>query len=273
MPVKLKSQSDPQDAMAISKAEYLQGRQNFIDHYYLKGCNTKFSGQDLEIPWIQLADAVAGYKASNPGVEVALRIVYCYDVNKGKLKLRIQLCQMTEAEDIENTYILIDDKCDWYKISNGQLVPCQDHNLVSKNYFENFYYCDTPPCDGTNAQLLADGVEDQLYARTITFPWSLEVEQLYIDNNSPQGAHICFGATSYVHANSGDANIAYPHGLVLYLKDADGYPLLNNDKDSVAIFHNKGADYGTLCPTKCKVYIVPQNITARLQAVQQQVQK
>ncbi len=261
MPVKLKTKSDVDDVMAISKAEYEAGRKNFTEHYYRAGCDNKFGGQDLEIPWQQLSDAVQAYQRDNPSVEVGLRIVYCFEPETGNLKLRMQLCKMEESEEIANTYILVDDVCAWYKIKNSNLVPCKDHNLVSKNYFTNFYYCATPPCDGKNAQLLADGASDQLYARTITFPWTLEVQQLYLDNNSPENATICFGATSYVHANSGDAKIAFPHGLVLYLKDADGHPLLDNDKDSVAIFHNKGADFGTLCPTKCKVYIVPVPIT------------
>lgn len=257
MPVQLKSQIDPLNPMVITKDEYEIGRKNFIEHYYLEGCDCKFGGQDLEIPWQQLEEAVSSYSKENEIQDVALRMVYCYNPVDEEMNLRIQLCEMQESAQIANTYNLIDDVCEWYKIEESELVACQDHNLYSNTYFNNFYYCANPPCDGANAQLLADGAAQQLYARTITFPWDMEVMQMYKDNGYPDDAKLCFGATSYVHGNSGDSNIAYPHGLVLYLKDADGYPMLNNDRDSVAIFHNKGADYATLCPKYCGIYVVP----------------
>lgn len=258
MPVALKSVSSPQDAMSITLDDYKTGRQNFVDHYYRSGCNTAIGGQDLQITWSSLQSAVNTFITKAGTTEVGLRMVYCYDVATNALYLRIQICQMAAVMATPGSFALVNANADWYKIVSGALVACPtETTLANAPYLANMYYCATPPCTGTNSQQLAADTAAHLYARTITFPWTEEVLQLYTDNGSPTGASICFGATSYVHANSGDSNISYPHGLVLYLKDSSGTAMLNNDKDYVCVFHNKGVDYGTLCPARCGVYVLP----------------
>lgn len=263
MPVKLKSESNSSDAMSISLDEYNQGRANFKAHYYRTGCNPSIGGQDLQIPWVQLYNAVQTFIQTTYMTSVGVRIVYCYDVTTNALNLRIQLCSMAQTPQAQttNTFALITTQCAWYKIQNGGLVTALDTNLYDTPYLTNLCYCPAPPCNGTNCIPLSTDTQSQNYARTITFPWQEEILQMYLDNGSPQGASICFGATSYTHANSGDSNIAFPHGIVMYLKGVDGKAMLNNDQDTISIFHNKGADYGTLCPKYCNVYVFPPNVS------------
>lgn len=257
MPVQLKSVSDAQDAMSISLDEYNQGRANFVAHYYRSSCNTSFGGKDLEILWSTLQTAVNNFITSVGTTEVALRMVYCFDGATNALFLRIQICRMDELEQTPGTFALITTNCVWYKVWNGTLIPTSDSTLFNTAYLNSFYYCASPPCTGNNVQQLSADVQAQNYARTITFPWTEEILKLYLDNGSPTGAKICFGATSYAHGNTGESNIAYPHGLVLYLKNSSGQAMLNNDEDKICVFHNKGVDYGTLCPKNCGVYVLP----------------
>ncbi len=256
MPVKLNSESNAQDAMSISLAEYNQGRANFTSHYYRSSCNTNFGGQDLQIPWDTLQTDVNNFIANAQTTDVALRMVYCFDGATNALYLRIQICRMDELEQSLGTYALITTGCSWYKLWNGTLITTPDTSLQNAAYLNSFYYCANPPCTGTNVQQLAADTQATLYARTITFPWTQEILQMYIDNGSPTGAKICFGSTSYVHANSGESNVAFPHGLVLYLRNSAGQPFLDNN-DTISVFHNKGVDYGTLCPNFCNVYVLP----------------
>ncbi len=256
MPVRLQPESNAQDAMSISLDEYNQGRTNFTSHYYRSSCNTNFGGQDLQIPWDTLQTNVNNFIANNGTTEVGLRMVYCFDGATNALYLRIQICAMNELEASPGTFALVNINCLWYKVWNGTLIATPDTSLSNAAYLTSFYYCANPPCTGTNVQQLATDTSANLYARTITFPWTEEVLQMYIDNGSPTGAKLCFGATSYVHANSGESNIAYPHGLVLYLRSSAGQPYLDN-YDTISVFHNKGVDYGTLCPSRCNVYVLP----------------
>ncbi|MGN6568823.1 MAG: hypothetical protein ACTHJ0_12765, partial [Flavipsychrobacter sp.] len=106
------------------------------------------------------------------------------------------------------------------------------------------------------------------YAQTITYPWQNEIYQLYVDNQASPDFQISFGACSYVRQDS-TTPCTWPHGLVIYMRTAAGVPLLD-DNDYISMFHNKGADYGTMCPTHCDVYIAPQVVSAPKEKASQQ---
>lgn len=263
MPVKLKSVADAQDAMCITADEYNQGRANFVSHYVKASCDNVFLGQDIQIPWATLQACVNAFMAKTKYTEVALRFVYCFDVAANALYFRLQICKMDEVAQTPGTYNLIETDAAWYKIIGTSMTPSTaDVTYSNTPYKTNFYYCANPPCSsaGGNTQQLAADTTDTLYARTITFPWVMEILEMYKQNGSPANAKICFGATSYVHANSGESNIAFPHGVVMYLRTYAGVALLNNDMDTISVFHNKGVDYGTLCPKQCNVYVLPAQI-------------
>ncbi len=260
MPIQILEVNDPVNPMVISKAEYETGRDNFVAHYFLADCETRFDGQDVQIPWAEIETEVYYYMDANDCRNPGIRMVYCYDADANELYLRIQLCALEEIEDIPGTYKIVDDNCKWYRTKNGELIVEEyNNNLYDEDYMNNFYYCDSIECSKDTVQLLADGDGDGKYARMITMPWVTEIRAMYEQNDSPVDATLCFGACSYVTAGSGDAPVLFPHGLVLYLRDSNGDPLLN-DEDYIVPFHNKGCDMGTLCPSNCGVYISPKVI-------------
>ncbi len=260
MPVILRAKAqNPDDPREITLDEYEQGRTNFKSYYYLVACNPDFSGQDIAISWDALNNAVNSFISANPGVtanEVAMRFVYCYDIATTSLYLRVQILTMQPQSQGSNVYNLIATPCAWYQISDaGGLTPTDCTDLYDDNYLNNLFYCAGGGSCDAGALIPLSGDGGTIYARTITFPWMNEINLMYIDNGSPVGASICFGACSYLHPSGGVPDL-YPHGLVLYLKNAAGQDMLN-DQDYVVVFVNKGCDMGTMCPPDCNVYIAP----------------
>jgi len=251
--------SDPNNPEVISLAEYEAGRANFVASYFLNDCNTAFGGQDFDVPWANFYSAVTGF-ISTYGVDpatVALRFVYCYDTAANALYLRMQILTMTADEGVPDTFNLVPTQCAWYKLENGAITSTSITSLSDPNYLNYFYYCAEPTCTEATSQNLAADITDTLYARTVTFPWAAEVLAMYTDNGLTGDGSICFGATSYVDGGEGALSpIEYPHGMVIYLKDADGNALIDNNTE-IVLFHNKGCDMGTLCPPCCDIYIVP----------------
>jgi len=259
MPVRLQQQTDTSDdPQVIDLTSYETGRQNFRNHYFLEGCNSVFGGQDISVPWNELNNAVSAFcgEYSLDPSTIALRFVYCYSPDSTELFLRVQLLTMIQqSPPNENTYTLVDNPCAWYQVSDAGMVPTQDTGLNDVMYLTNFYYCDNGAlCDVAQLQQLA-GDNGTEFARTDTFPWQAEILQMYIDNGSPVNASICFGACSYVYINEGQGDI-WPHGLVIYLKNAEGQDMLD-DNTYIVLFENKGCDMGTLCPPYCNEYIAP----------------
>lgn len=258
MPVKIENGIITTDPRIISKDEYEIGRKNFVDHYNLEGCDPEFGGQDITILWDDLNTAVNDFSTTY-GValsKVALRFVYCFNKSDNNLYYRLQLCRMIQSTTDPNVYDLDDSVCAWYKIENDTITTTQDTTMSNALYFNNLFYCPTGQCDPADATTeMALSYNPTMYARNITFPWENEVLEMYTQNNSPKDAFISFGATSYIHYTS-QQTVPFPHGMVIYLRDSDMVPLLNNDQYIVA-FHNKGCDMGSLCPAYCNVYIAP----------------
>lgn len=260
MPVRIRTgvHTPTTDPRVIDLEEYNKGRDNFKAHYYLAGCNSSFGGQDIEINWDDLNNAVNTFCTTysiNQNV-VALRFVYCYDPATLVLLLRLQICSLNQPITQGTTvYPLVTTPSAWYQISQGSMIPTQNTSLDDTTYLTNIYYCDygVNCMPETTSQLGSDGGTE--FARNVTYPWQNEIWQMYVDNGSPSGAKICFGACSYVKRSDGSTLTIWPHGLVLYLKN-NGTPCLN-DEDYIVLFENKGADMGTLCPTECGVYIAP----------------
>lgn len=268
MPIKIQTGAGSTDPMVISQDDYATGRLNFQQHYYLANCNSIFGGQDLTIPWATLNAAVNAFCTQyslSPSV-VALRFVYCYDVASNSLYLRLQLCQMQQSSPGSNSYNLLAAPVAWYQITNGSMVATQVTDLSDPVYLGNFYYSENAVCSASALQPLS-GDGGQTYVRTITYPWQNEVYQMYVDNQGTANFQFSIGACSYVRPDS-TTECMWPHGLVLYLRTAAGIPLLDNS-DYIVMFHNKGADYGTMCPTHCDVYIAPPVVSAQQTDVSQ----
>ncbi len=258
MPVKIVALDITSDSRVITLDEYNAGRTNFQTHYFLNNCNTQFGGQDMQVAWADFNTAVNNFITQynvDPNT-VALRFVYCYDAAGNDLYLRLQICTMQQSATAANTFNLITTHCAWYTLQNGSVTATQVNSLSDTNYLNYFYYASGTPCTAATEQQLALDVTNTLYAQNVTFPWVTEVLEMYKENGLTGNGYLCFGATSYTTANSGNAPVAYPHGTVMYLRDAQGNPLLD-DNTYVSIFHNKGCDMGTLCPQNCNVYILP----------------
>lgn len=254
MPAKIVLDDNSADPMVISLDAYNAARTHFKQHYYLAGCNNVFGGQDLQIPWAALNTAVNNYKIATTTENVALRFVYCFDTIANALFLRLQLCTMQQSAMAANEFMLDTTVSNWHRIKAGQLNVTPVHTLSDANYLTSFYYSPNQVCAINEAQQLATDTSETLFVRNITYPWAQEILAMYLQNGSPTNASVCFGACSF--ATAGLQPVMFPHGMVIYLKNSNGEPLLNNE-NYIVVFENKGCDIGTVCPPNCNVYILP----------------
>lgn len=238
------------DPRVVDLSTFNTRRSNFQAHYFLSNCNTSFGGQDFGVNWDDFATLVNSFATDNniSISDVALRFVLCYDATANVLFLRVQICSMT-ASGTPGTYNLVTTPSAWFALKNGSITTTTDTSLSDSTYMNNFYYCGTTPCSSGSSELLANNT---IYVKNLVFPWESEILAMYQDNSSPSSATLNFAATSYVRASGTD--VQYPHDLVLYLKNSSGTALLDNTTYA-ATFENKGADYGTMCPSYCNVYI------------------
>lgn len=259
MPVRIEIGDNSTDPRVISLQLYQDGRDNFDLHYYYTSAEASFGGQVIDAQWDDLYNAVQDYMTQTQTVaaDVALRFVHCFEPGPaGKLYLRLQICKMLPSlqpvppgagaiYDLDTTGSL------WYEIKDGMINPTPDHTLEGAAYFNNFYYKVEPQSQEMEA---LNSVQDK-YVRNLVLPWGDEILKMYIQNNSPANASIHFAACSY-ETPPERANVLWPHGMVSFLSDSNGTPFLNNHS-YISIFRNKGADFGTLCPPECNVYIKP----------------
>lgn len=258
MPVKIQTQDNSADPRVISLAAYELGCANFSLHYFYTDTAGAFNGSEIQVPWIDLQNAVDAYiiESGTPENEVALRFVHCFDPIAASLYLRLQVCRMVLSETPPPpgalaVYDLVTTDSRWYEIKQHQFGTTLDESLEGIEYLESFYYKDEP--QAVTMQKLADG--PTLYVKNLTLPWAQEVKLMYSQNGSPAGAGVNFASCSYIEPPA-YANVQWPHGMVIYLTNSTGQPFLDNN-DYVSIFHNKGADFTTLCPPNCNVYIAP----------------
>ena len=242
----------PTNPMVVTLDHFNDMRTNFQQHYFLSNCNSSFGGQDIQISWSSFYNAVhnfmtAGGCAANA---VALRFVLCYDTNSNALYLRMQICTMTSAG--QGTYNLVTSNCAWYVITNGSIATTTVTDLYDQNYLDNFYYCDSGTCSANTVVNLASDTSETVFVRNLVLPWGLEVQKVYTDDGQPNNATICFAAVS--PGNSSPA-VTYPHSIAVYLRNGNGVALLDNTTYTQP-FKNKAADFGTICPPNCNVYIL-----------------
>lgn len=259
MPVRIiDTQDNSLDPAVISLDEYAEGRANFSLHYFHTAEAIPFEGSDYNIMWDVLQLAVNDFMTANnvPESEVCLRFVHCFEVANNTLYMRLQICRMQETQIIEfnkQAYALDTSVEAWYTIKQGEFSPTPVHLLNGPEYFNNFYYKAEEGSD--TMECLADETSD-MYVKNIVFPWEAEIKKMYEQNGAPPAVNINFGSCSYTNIPDVPGTVLWPHGLVMYLSDQSGHRYLDNNH-YISIFHNKGADNGTLCPTHCNVYLMP----------------
>lgn len=259
MPVKIEVGDNSLDPRVISLEVLNDGKDNFEMHYYYTSAQAAFGGKVIDALWDDLNNAVQDYmnQTGAEEAEVALRFVHCFEPGPaGNLFLRLQLCKMissptppppgaSEVFDLDTAGAL------WYEIKDGTINPTSDESLVGQVYFDDFYYKVEPQ----SQELLPLNGEPDKFVRNLVLPWADEILKMYDQNGQIEGAGVHFAACSY-ETSPERANVLWPHGMVVYLSDSNGNPLLDNNK-YISVFHNKGADFGTLCPAQCNVYVAP----------------
>lgn len=109
----------------------------------------------------------------------------------------------------------------------------------------------------------------QTNVHSVRFAWE-ELKQLHCDNKSNiPGADdelftIRFCSISPDYSNcSAESLVAFPHTIGVYMA-YDGQPLLNDDSiDPNAVFINKAADFGSICPPSCASYVWPAGLSPK----------
>jgi hypothetical protein len=235
--------------LAVSLSQYNTARSDFQQRYYLESCDTLFSGQDLRLSWASFSAAITAFITVNSldAANIALRFVYCYDASSKALYLRMQIMTMTADAVRPGIYNLNTTPCVWYELTDHSIVGTTNSNLYDQPYLDNFYYCNANICSELRLQNLATDILAEKYARMVTFPWSMELLQMYLDNDSPSDATICFAASSFASSTA----CAFPHTLVIYLRNSDNVSLMDNN--AATGFEMKGADCGTICPDGCGI--------------------
>ncbi len=259
MPVKIQIGDNSDDPRVIDLQEYYDGRDNFHLHYYFTTTEAAFGGQVIDVQWADLQNAVNQYMAATGKLpeDVALRFVHCFEpAPAGHLYLRMQVCSLVASQvppppggsqvyDLDTTGSL------WFELKHGAVTPTTDESLEGIEYLQNFYYKIDP--QSQEMECLIDGPTK--YVKNLVLPWGMEILQMYIQNGSPEGGGIHFASCSYT-TTPAYANVMWPHGMVIYLSNSSGEPLLDNG-NYLTIFHNKGADMATMCPPNCNIYIAP----------------
>jgi hypothetical protein len=249
---------DENNPMIVTLDRFTKMRENFMSHYFLANCNPNFGGQEIQVPWNSFSLAIHNFMNSTEVApkNTAMRLVHCYDAAQNVLYVRMQVLAMEPIQGEPRKFLLIEDPSAWYQLANGTIVPTTDTELYDNTYFDNFYYCNTPEnCNPSTLAPLSDDADGTIYTRTVTVPW-LEMRQLFADNRRPANATLCIDASCRLTQN--DPECTFQHGLVCYLRKHDGTPMLDND-EAVRPFQNKAADFGTLCPDNCGVYILPKD--------------
>lgn len=259
MPVKIEIGDNSTDPRVISLESYMNGRANFDLHYYYTHAEASFGGHVINAQWNDLQAAVTDYvnTSGTPEAEVALRFVHCFAPVPGEIYLRMQLCRMVPSAQpvppgAEAIYDLDTTNCKWYEINNGVFSVTNDEQLFGMMYLDSFFYKTEP--QAAVMERLADGPHK--FVKNLVLPWATEIKLMYSENGSPENAGVHFAACSYTQDNPAYSHVQWPHGLVVYLSDSGGNPMLDNNT-YISMFHNKGADYSTLCPPQCNVYVMP----------------
>lgn len=256
MPVKI-SATPTSDVRAITLDEYETGRTNFNEHYSSTQTG-EVQGQIIPVNWAAFANTITAYLTANANVtedQVAISFIHCYDQAEEILHYRMKLSKMEPTPILDNgcpVFSLAEPHM-WYTIREHNITPCPIHNTVNEEYMNNLLYLAGP--EAAVEQLCEDPGK---FVRSMTFPWKDEIKQMFIDNGSPLNATLNLASCSYFGNEGGGADVAWPHGMVLYLS-VGGTDLLNND-DYITAFNHKGADVSTLCPPMCNAYVVPQSV-------------
>jgi len=238
----------------------LDSMQTTFQNHYTAVNDTPALYNTLTIPWLAFKETALEGMVPD---EFILGLIHCYDTTTGNWYAAAERFTfsgysgpneypITSTNTLFN--ILSDNTLGNY---TGGLEEYNGH-LYDPVYFSNVLSDNTP-------------ANPSVDVNRVTFAWE-EIKQLHCDNKSNiPGADDSLFSISFCSISSdysadipNSALVAFPHCVAMYM-NYDGVPLLNNNAIITgAMFINKAADYGSLCPARCASYnwpagLVPKN--------------
>ena len=249
------------ETMTVTQQEFTTGQENFLLHYYLKGCDSSFEGNDISIPFTNVYGEIEAFKSDNDfsDDQVGLRIVLCYDKEERSLYYRVQLCQLVPTNQTDDgcKVYRVTSPYKWFELRNDSLQPTDNTELFDTDYLDSFYYTAEGPCTG--GERLSDDAGEEKYVRCLVFPWGFELLRIYTDNggeaSNTDDFSIHFAAYSRDVTN-GDAGVQFPQSIAVYVVYRDNPEPLNDTIYPGQPFRAKAGDMSTLCPPKCDSYVL-----------------
>jgi len=254
--------ADSPRALVMNQNMVNEGRTYFTANYRDSNSNPSFL-RDLELSWDDFAAAVAQLNnIPNPVPEerLALRFIHRYNTNTNCWYVTVQLCFISGAPlpdpDPNRKYESYQLVCydNYFDILDGGVIAWNGSAGLSGtvnerwagDYFANVYYGNNKVVQGINVQ-------------SVTYSWVV-LQKLRTDNSDPQRPSdqlfsIVFSSSAYKAVlPSPDTDVEYPHCVISYMK-YDGVSCLDNGFIRLGDFANKAADYNTVCPMRCNVFL------------------
>jgi hypothetical protein len=248
------------DGKLVLLESELSSMQTTFQNHYTAVHNTPALYNTLTIPWLTFKETAL--EGMNPD-EYIIGLIHRYDPGSGNWYVAAERFTfngysgpgeypITSTNTLFN--ILPDNTLGNY---SGGLETINGH-LCDPAYFSNVL------CDSLPLNTATD-------VNRVAFAWE-EIKQLHCDNKSnipgADDAHFsisfCSISSDYSAAIPNGALVPFPHCVAMYMS-YNGTALVNNDAIVTgAMFINKAADYGTLCPNRCPTYkwptgLVPKN--------------
>lgn len=99
-----------------------------------------------------------------------------------------------------------------------------------------------------------------LDAKAVVLHWDKEIDRMFQETTKDikDDFRIKLSSVSVHHIGADGGPVGYRHGVSFHCERKlflSGWtPMLNDDHDQVVIYHYKAADYGNLCPPRCRKY-------------------
>lgn len=266
----------------ITRNEVTIAQQAFREHYFAKepaiagGAISSNFSDVFEADWkdfkrVIINECIGQIATSPDGTDsvvitannLLLRFIFRYDLPAANWYLTMQSCAMVHERNDPGISKVVYDVYEsniFHKIVNAYSPIILDTNPThfATNYFNNFYYS----TDGgaTTVNLTSDDSSHSKYVGNVLFPWDKEIKELAEDNDvyDPTESQIVrlkfFSCSFQFSLPSSYAGIEWPHGVLLCINE-NGRDRLKN-RDSVLSFCDLAANFGTMCPPNCFLYIV-----------------
>jgi len=247
--------------LVLNKSMNDEGRDSFAYSYRDNNSSQDFL-KDLSVNWQTFSNEVLALNQNNPVPldRLALKFIHRYNENTKRWYVTVQLCEIygsplpdTDYARRHESYLLISRDTYFTINDDGTISEDGDTGLGGAteakygiNYFDNIYY-------GMNKVVVGKNVQ------SITFSWFV-LQKLHADNCNPNRPDdslfsIVFSSSSYRAAlPSKNTFVEYPHCVTAYMS-YDGIDCLDLDTITLGKFGNKAANFNTLCPKRCGIFL------------------